>query len=403
MNIKKKASKFFDSVIQVKQRIHTSSILKRSLLLFSVIIILLPFLFFNHPVSKPSQAHSKRVPITTTTVTQGNIGVYVSGLGTVTPLNTVQVFSRVQGQIVKISYQEGQRVHPGDALIDIDPRPYQAALLQAEGQLDRDQAILRQAQMNLRRYQKAYLNHAIPKQQLDDQRELVYQVEGAIRSDQGLVENARVNLSYCHITSPLEGRVGLRLIDEGNIIQANSLSPLVLITQIQPITVIFSVAEDNLPLIQNRLSSGNPLSVDVFDRSQERRLATGNFLTLDNLIDPNTGTIRIRAEFSNEKLELFPNQFVNARLLVETQENVEVVPHSAVQRNSQGSFLYVVNSHQAVELRPIQEGPTEGELTAVSDVHLGETVATSGFDQLQNGSLIEIRTENQRGGERGHK
>lgn len=409
MDIIKKTSKLLNSVIQAKQRIQASWVLKRSLFLIlgilMMVILLLPSTLFRHPTAKPPQTHSSKIPISTAPVTRGNVGIYVSGLGTVTPLNTVQVFSRVQGQILKVSYQEGQRVHPGDALIDIDPRPYEAALLQAEGQLQRDQAVLKQARMNLRRYQKAYLNRAIPKQQLDDQNQLVYQLEGTLRADQGLVDNAQVNLSYCHITSPIEGRVGLRLIDEGNIIPVNSLNPLVLITQVQPITVIFSVAEDDLPMIQNRLHSGhsNDLIVDVFDRSQEKKLATGNFLSLDNLIDPNTGTIRIRAKFSNEKRELFPNQFVNARLLVETQENVEVVPHLAIQRNSQGSFLYVINSQQTAELRPVQVGPTEGEFTAVSDVRLGEFVATSGFDQLQNGSPVEIRTEKQMGGSQGHK
>src|SRR5271170_7946516 len=274
------------------------------------------------------------VPILSATAREGDIGVYVNALGTVTPVYTVTVTSRVQGQIMEVHYREGQTVRKGDPLLEIDPRPYQAALTQAEGQLAHDEAVLKEARIDLERYQAAFARNAIAKQQLDDQEQVVRQDEGTVKNDQGVVENARINLIYCHIASPIDGRVGLRLVDPGNIVQANSTTALVVVTQLQPITVIFNVAEDYLGEIQAEMRQGNTLEVDVFDRSVEKKLATGKLLTVDNQIDATTGTVKLRAVFSNSDSALFPNQFVNVKLLVSTNRNVTLVPTSAVQRNS---------------------------------------------------------------------
>ena len=278
--------------------------------------------------------------VSTATAQKGDIGIYVTALGVVTPLNTVSVNSRVQGQIMKVNYQEGQLVHAGDPLVEIDPGPYQAALTQAEGQLDRDRALLENARLDLERYQEAFASNAIPKQQLDTQVATVHQYEGTVKLDQGQLDNAKVQLAYCHITAPISGRVGLRLVDAGNIVQANSTSPLLVITQLQPITVIFNVAEDELPQIQKQLRQGKQLVVDAFDRAQQKKLATGTLETLDNQIDPTTGTVKLKAVFSNDDESLFPNQFVNARLLVDTLHDATLVSNTAIQRNAESAFVY---------------------------------------------------------------
>ena len=254
-----------------------------------------------------------------------------------------QVTSRVQGQIMDVHYTEGQMVHKGDPLIDIDPKPYQATLTQMQGQLAHDQAVLNEARIDLARYQQAYSSNAIGKQQVDDQEQAVHQDEGTVQNDEGQVENARVNLEYSHITSPIDGHVGLRLVDPGNLVQANGTTPLVVVTQLQPITVIFSVAEDYLPQIERQLRQGQRLSVDAFDRTQETKIASGYLLTVDNQIDPTTGTVKLRAIFPNDDFSLFPNQFVNARLLVDTQQRATaLVPTAAIWRNALGPFMYVV-------------------------------------------------------------
>jgi membrane fusion protein, multidrug efflux system len=331
------------------------------------------------------------VPVVAATAKQGDIGVYVAALGTVTPVYTVTVTSRVQGQIMQIHYREGQMVRKGDPLIEIDPRPYQAALTQAEGQLAHDQALLTESRINLDRYQAAFSRNAIAKQQVDDQQQLVKQYEGTVKNDEGTVENARVNLVYCHIASPIDGRVGLRLVDPGNIVQANSSTALVVVTQLQPITVIFNVAEDYLGEIQAELRHEKTMEVDVFDRSVQKKLATGKLLTVDNQIDTSTGTVKLRAIFNNSDLALFPNQFVNAKLLVNMQHNVTLVPTPAVQRNSQGTYVYVIGSDQKAALRQVKEGTSDGNVTAVEGVNPGEVVATDGFDKLQDGIKVRIR------------
>jgi multidrug efflux system membrane fusion protein len=331
------------------------------------------------------------VMVSTATAKQGDIGVYIDALGTVTPVYTVTVTSRVQGQITKVYYQEGQMVRKGDALLEIDPRPYEAAVTQAEGALAHDQALLNEAKIDLDRYQQAFSRNAIAKQQLDDQQQVVLQDEGTVKNDQGNLANARVNLEYTHITSPIDGRVGLRLVDPGNMVQANSTTALVVITQLQPITVIFSVAEDHLGQIQKQLRKGARLSVDAFDRDQTSKLAIGYLLTLDNVVDPTTGTVKLKAMFDNKDSVLFPSQFVNARLSVDTLRDVTLIPTPAIQRNAQGAFAYVIGADQTATIHPVTPGVSDGTVTQVQGIQAGDVVATTGFDKLQDGSKVTIR------------
>ena len=336
-------------------------------------------------------APPRAVPITTASAHKGDIGVFVEALGTVTPVYTVTVTSRVQGQIMEVHYQEGQMVHKDDPLLEIDPRPYQAALTQAEGQLAHDQATLAEARIDLDRYKSAFARNAVAQQQVYDQEQAVLQYEGTVKNDQGTVENARVNLSYTHITSPIDGRVGLRLVDPGNIVQANSSTPLVVITQLQPITVIFSVAEDYVPQIMKQLSLNHSMPVEALDRTQAQEIAMGSLLTLDNQIDPTTGTVKLKAVFANKDNALFPQQFVNARLLVETQHGVTLVPAAAIQRNAQGAFVYVVKPDKTVEMSTVKTGTSDGNEGAVEGIEPTALVAISGFDRLQDGQPVSIR------------
>jgi membrane fusion protein, multidrug efflux system len=334
------------------------------------------------------------VPVATGVVRKGDIGVYVEGLGAVTPINTDSIVARVQGQIVAIHYREGQMVHQGDPLIDIDPRPYQALLTQVQGQLARDEATLAQARIDLDRYRAALSRNAVPQQQVYDQEQAVKQDEGLVKNDQGAVESAQVNLDYCHITSPINGRVGLRLVDLGNMVQANSSTALVVITQLQPITVIFTVAEDYLPQIQQQLRLGHKMTVQALDRTAEKLLETGTLLTIDNQVDPTTGTIKMRAIFANPDSMLFPNQFVNARLLLDTQRGVNLVPSAAIQHNAQGAFLYVIKPDHTATMEPITVGTTNADVSAEQGVPAGQMIAVNGFDKLQNGVKVAIQNGN---------
>jgi multidrug efflux system membrane fusion protein len=343
-------------------------------------------------------AANRSVPITTASVRQGPIGVYINALGTVTSVYTATITSRVDGQIISVNYREGQMVRQGDLLIQVDPRPYQAALLQAQGTLAHDEALLNESKIDLDRYQLAFNRNAIAKQQLDDQAQLVKQYEGSVKNDQGTLASATTNLDYASIKAPIDGRVGLRLIDPGNIVTAGGSTPLVVITQLQPITVIFSVAEDYLPQIQKQLKNGNKMEVAAFDRAQQTKLATGSLLTLDNQIDTTTGTLKLKAIFQNQDLALFPNQFVNARLLVDTQQNASLAPTAAIQRNAQGTFVYVINSNQTASLRTITVGTTDANLAAVQGVNPGEVIAVTGFDKLQDGVKVSIVNGNGAGG-----
>jgi multidrug efflux system membrane fusion protein len=334
-------------------------------------------------------AVSPSVTATAATATKGGIGVYLDSIGTVTPVYTSSITAQADGVITAVHYQEGQLLQKGDALIDIDPRPYQAQLLQAEGALERDTNILAQAQMDVERYRAAWAQNGIAKQLLDDQEKIVLQDQGTVKNDQGTVNYDQVQLNYCHITAPISGKAGLRLVDPGNVVQAGGSTVLVVITQVQPTTVIFTMAEDSLGQVQARMRQLHTLPVEAMDRSQITKLATGKLFTIDNQIDTTTGTVKLRALFDNKNGALFPNQFVNTRLLVNTLEDVTLVPTASVQHNGQVSFLYVI-ANGAASVRDITTGVADGGMTAVEGINPGEVVATSSFEKLQSGSKVII-------------
>ncbi len=367
-------------------------------IILGVVLVFVFYLAFRHHDSETQAAAPKGGgkkgfggPVTLNTVTakQGDIGVYLTAIGTVTPVYTSVITSQVNGIINSVHYKEAQVVHKGDALIDVDPRTYQAQLLQAEGTLEKDTHILEQSRMDLERYQKAWSRNAIAKQILDDQEKLALQNEGTVKNDQGVVDFDRVQLGYCHIVAPFDGRVGLRLIDPGNVVQSNSTTPLVVVTQLQPITVVFTVAEDYLGEIQPHINQGTPLSVDVFDRAQLIKVATGKLLAVDNQIDTTTGTVRLRAQFDNRKNELFPNQFVNTRLLVNTQHNVTLIPTSAIQHNGNVAFVYVIQNNTA-HIQNIKPGTEDNGVTAVQGVNPSDVLANSSFERLQDKAQVKV-------------
>ena len=344
---------------------------------------------------KPKPTGGQPVPVATAPVKIGNVEVYLDALGTVTPVYTVTVVSRVAGAITEIHFKEGQIVKNDDLLAVIDPRPYEAALIQAQGQLARDQALLNNARIDLVRYQNAYQEHAVPQQTLATQQATVDQDEGIVKLDQGNLAAASVNVDYTHIRSPIAGRVGLRNIDLGNVVAANGTSGLCVITQLKPITVIFTIAEDALDEVTAGMKTGQPLKVLALDRAKEHQLATGTLITVDNQVNVTTGTVRARATFPNTDDELFPSQFVNARLLVKTLSQVNVVPQAAIQRNNDVAFVYVVQADGSVKLQNIKIQATEGETSAVTGVNPGDVLVTDGFDKLQNGSKVVQRKPTQ--------
>jgi multidrug efflux system membrane fusion protein len=355
------------------------------------------YLWTKHATQGPAPGGPGRAaqtppqPVGAATIDKGDIQVILNELGTVTSLDTVTVLSQVSGQLIEVGYKEGQEVKKGDFLAQIDPRPFQAALEQAQGVLAHDQGLLDQAQTNLKRFQTLGKLDSIAQQQLDDQRFLVAQDTGTVQTDRGSVDNAKLNLAYCHIVSPIDGQVGLRLVDPGNYVQVGGTSGIVMITQMEPISVLFSVPEDNLPAIIQRVRSGATLNVEAYDRANTRLLATGQLGTLDNQIDTTTGTVKLRALFANPDELLYPNQFVNARLLVNTMQSTIRVPVPAVQRGEPGTYVYVINANNTVSVRPVKVGPTDsGFMAVLSGLQVGEKVVTDGTDRLRDGAPVIV-------------
>ena len=362
------------------------------ILLLLILAIPLLLVLHHHEEGKEAAAAKRITPgitITSATAQKGNIGVYLDAIGTVTPVYTDSITSQVNGLVVAVHYTEGQRVRKDDPLVDIDPRPYRAMLLQAQGTLERDQNLLAQAQMDLERYRAAWARNGIAKQVLDDQGKLVLQDEGTVKNDQGTVQYDQVQVDFCHITAPIAGRMGLRLLDPGNVVQAAGTLTLAVITQLEPITVIFTIPEDSLGEVQARLSKGARLPVYAFDRTAQKKIASGTLLTIDNQIDTTTGTVKGRALFDNTNDALFPNQFVNTRLLVNTLLGVTLIPASAIQQNGQASLVYVIQNNFA-HLRSIKPGVTDGGFTQVDGIDPGDVVANSSFDKLQDSVAVVV-------------
>lgn len=341
------------------------------------------------------------VPVVAAVARRGEMPVFLNGLGSVTAFNTVTVRTRVDGQVDKVAYEEGQIVKQGDLLIQIDPRPFQVQLEQAEAQLAHDQALLANANLDLERYRVLYKQEAVPKQQYDTQEATVKQYDATIKTDRAAIDSAKLNLVYAHITAQLTGRIGLRLVDQGNMVHASDAQGLAVITQLQPIAVIFNIAEDSLPLVTKKMAAGQKLTVYAYDRDLKVRLAEGTLLTIDNQIDQTTGTVKFKAVFENKDLSLFPNQFVNARLLLETKHGSTIIPTAAIQRSPQSTFVYVVKDDNTVEIRNIATGTTEGDEAQVdSGLAPGDKVVIDGIDKLQQGSKVNARMA---GGGRGQK
>jgi multidrug efflux system membrane fusion protein len=359
------------------------------IVLLLVLLLAVVLIWHHHDAAKKAKPAPPKITITSATASKGNIGVYLDEIGTVTPMYTDSITSQVNGLVIAVHFKEGQLVGKGDPLIDIDSRPYRATLLQAQGALERDENVLAQARMDLERYRDAWTRNAIAKQQMDDQEKIVLQDEGTVKNDQGTVQFDQIQVEYCHITAPIAGRVGLRLVDPGNVVQSAGTTTLAVITQLTPITVVFTIPEDSLGPVEARLRKKAKLAVDAFDRAAQKKIASGELLTLDNQIDTTTGTVKARSVFDNKNDALFPNQFVNTRLLVNTLQGVTLIPASAIQQNGQASFVYVIQNNVA-HMLSIKPGVTDGGLTQVDGINPGDVVANSSFDKLQDKTAVVI-------------
>ncbi len=348
--------------------------------------------------AKPgSKAVSLPTPVFVVPVRKGDMNIYLTGLGSVTPLNNVTVRSRVDGQLMTVHFREGQNVTKGSLLAVIDPRPFQVQLTQAEGQMARDLEQLLNSRLDLERYRTLWKQDSIPRQQLDTQEALVRQYEGAVKIDQGQIDSAKLQLTYSRITAPISGRIGLRLVDPGNMVHATDANGLLTIAQIQPIAVLFPLPEDSLPQVLRKMKGGR-LAVDAFDREMKLKLASGELTTLDNQIDPTTGTVKLKAVFANREGELFPNQFVNARLLVDVKKNVVIVPSAAILKTPQGAFAFVLKPDKTVAMRPVKAGVTQGGETSIDEgLEAGEQVVVDGAERLREGSKVEVKERDQAG------
>ncbi len=369
-------------------------------IVWGVLLLLFALVFYwviHHHEEAGAASANKRgaggvVPVVPATVKQGDIGVYQEAIGTVTPVFTSSITAQITGVITAVHYREGQLVAKGQPLIDIDSRQYRANLLTAQGTLQKDEGVLAQAKMDLDRYQQAWARNAIPRQQYEDQQKIVQQDEGVVTQDQGTVQYDQVQVDFCHIVAPIAGRVGLRLVDPGNLVTSGGTTPLVVITQIQPITVIFTLAEDALGQVVPRMRSGAKLPVDALDRTAQKKIATGALQSLDNQVDTTTGTVKARAQFDNRSAELYPNEFVNARLLVNTLHNAMLLPTSAIQHNGTATYVYVLANNKAT-MQPVKVGVTDGDTAQVSGVNAGQIVANSSFDKLQTGAQVKLSNQ----------
>ncbi len=361
-----------------------------------IVIALGAIAWINFPFSGDAQKHkgASAMPVVAAVAEKGDIDIIRNAIGTVTPLANVTVRTQINGQLLQVAFQEGQMVKQGDFLAEVDPRPYQLALEQAEGALKRDQALLTDAKLNYERYKKLVEQDSIAKQTMTTQESLVAQYEGDVQTDQGQIDTEKLNLAYCHVVAPVSGRVGLRQIDQGNYVQVSDPNGIVTLTQLQPITVIFTLPEDDLPSVMARLKDGAELEATAFDRTQSTKLATGKLTSVDNQIDTATGTVKLRAQFDNTDSNLFPNQFVNVELRIDTLHDATIIPSAAIQRGTPGTFVYLVSPDDTVKVQAVKLGPAQGNNVAITDgLSPGDKVVIDGADKLRDGAKITLPQE----------